>query len=275
MNNKLSINQNTIKIEENNLGVLYYELGKGVEGTVYKYSDNKVIKVLNREEVSIDTIIGRVNYFINIKVKNAVFPEDLVYNSKNEVIGYSMKLIIPNEYKSFFNLYECKDNKEFINYFKRIQETMKQLHKKNIFIGDFNPSNIMIDEHNNPVFIDTINYATPKFEFLLEPYNSMIYEKVFKRKCSLLDNDKFMFAFLLLSFFVSFNDLEKAIKNPSYFKEIINNLHISAVSKNILNKIFSQSDEKEYIDVVLNDLKKSNQTKYDNKFGKIIRIIFK
>mgnify|MGYP001102001441 CR=1 FL=1 len=274
MNNKLSYNQNTIKIEENDLGVLYYELGTGVEGTVYKYSDNKVIKVLNREEVSIDTIIYRVNYFINIKVKNVVFPEDLVYNSKNEVIGYSMKLIIPNEYKSFFNLYECKDNKKFINYFERIQETMKELHKKNIFIGDFNPNNIMIDNDNNPVFIDTINYATPEFSFLLEPYNSMIYEKVFKRKCSLLDNDKFMFAFLLLSFFVSFNDLEKAIKNPDYFKKIINDLDISSLSKSTLNKIFSQNDEKEYIDIVLNDLRKSKQTKYDNKFGKIIQIIF-
>lgn len=274
MNNKLSYNQNTITIEKNDLGVLYPELGKGVEGTVYKYSDNKVIKILNREEISIDTIINRLNYFISIKVENVVFPEDLVYNSKNEIIGYSMKLIIPNKYKSFFNLYECKNNEEFIDYFKKAQESMKELHKRDIFIGDFNPNNIMIDKDNNPIFIDTINYATSEFDFLLKPYNSMIYEKVFKRKCSLLDNDIFMFAFLLLSFFVSFNDLEKAIKNPNYFKEIINNLDISSSSKNTLNKIFSQNDEKEYIDIVLNDLKKSKQTKYDNKFGKIIRIIF-
>lgn len=274
MKNKLIDKQSKLIIDEDNLGVLYEELGKGVEGTAYKYNDSKVIKILNREEMPIDTIIDRVKYLINVKVKNVVFPEDLVYNSKDEVLGYSMKLIIPNEYKSFFNLYECKDNKEFINYFARIQETIKELHQKDIYIGDFNPNNIMIDEHNNPVFIDTINYATPEFAFLLEPYNSMIYEKLFKRKCSLLNNDKFMFAFLLLSFLVSFNDLEKAIKNPNYFKELINNLNISEASKNILNKIFSPNDEKEYIDDVLNDLKKNKQTKYDNKFGKIIRIIF-
>lgn len=122
MNNKLSYNQNTIIIKENDLGILYQELGKGIEGTVYKYSDNKVIKILNREEMPIDTIIDRVNYFISIKVENVVFPEDLVYNSKNEIIGYSMKLIIPNKYKSFFNLYECKNNEEFIDYFKKFKK---------------------------------------------------------------------------------------------------------------------------------------------------------
>lgn len=271
MDNKI---ENNIVINENDLGILYPDLGSGVEGTVYKYNNTKVIKIFNKDETSLDTIIDRVKYLINIKVKNVVFPEQLVCNSKNEVIGYSMKLIIPNKYKSFFNLYECLDNEEFINYFIGIQETMKELHKKDIFIGDFNPNNIMIDEYDNPVFIDTINYRTPKFDFLIEPYNSFVYEKLFKRKCSLLDNDKFMFAFLLLCFFVSFEDLENAIKNPNYFKEIINNLKLSGESKDILNKIFSHNNEKEYLDNVLNDLKKNNHIKYDNKFGKIIRIIF-
>ncbi len=88
MDNKI---ENNIVINENDLGILYPDLGSGVEGTVYKYNNTKVIKIFNKDETSLDTIIDRVKYLINIKVKNVVFPEQLVCNSKNEVIGYSMK----------------------------------------------------------------------------------------------------------------------------------------------------------------------------------------
>lgn len=63
--------------------------------------------------------------------------------------------------------------------------------------------------------------------------------------------------------------------NPNYFKDIINKLNISTPSKDILKKIFSQNDKKDYIDIVLDDLKANEHVKYDNKFGSIIRIIFK
>ncbi len=262
-----------IEIDESDLGTLYPELGKGVEGTVYEYK-NQVLKILDGKEVSLPTIIDRLKYLVNIKVSNVVFPENLVYNTDKKIIGYSMKLVIPNEYKSFFNLLECKDNKKFVDYFINIQETMKELHKKRIYVGDFNPNNIMIGKDENPVFIDTINYATPEFDFLLKPYNSMIYEKLFSCNCSLLDNDKFMFAFLFLSYFIPFNDLEKAIKDAAYFKKIIDKFNISNQSKEILNKIFSSSDNKEYLDNVLLDFKDNEHPKYDNKFGRIIKTIF-
>jgi len=274
MKNQFLEQQNKIVIDENDLGTFYQEIGKGVEGTVYKYQENKVIKILHPKEVSLNTIIDRANFLMHIKVNHVTFPEDFVWNMKNEVIGYSMKFILPNQYKSFFNLYECQDHKEFIHYFILIQETIKELHRQDIFIGDFNPNNIMIDQENHPVFVDTINYATPKFDFLLESFNSMIFEKLFQKKCSLLDNDKFMFAFLLLSFFVSFRDLEKAVHNTEYFKEIIERFDISNASKDVLKNIFSNNEEKEYIDIVLRDLSEKNHPKYDNKFGQIIHMIF-
>ena len=50
-----------IIIDEKDLGVLYKEVGKGVEGTVYKYNANKVIKIFNRnEEMNLTTIIDRI-----------------------------------------------------------------------------------------------------------------------------------------------------------------------------------------------------------------------
>lgn len=272
---QLDILSNTIFINEKDLNILYSELGKGVEGIVYKYTNDKVIKIFNeKEELDLSTIIDRIKYLVNVKINNFAFPENLVCNSKNQIIGYSMKLITYNEYKSFFNLSECKNNDEFINYFIKAQESLKKLHRNNIFVGDFNPNNIMIDKDNNPIFIDTINYSTPAFNFLLEPFSAKIYEKIFKSKCTLLDNDKFMFAFLFMSFFISPGDLEKAIKNPNYFKEIIDNFDISDISKITLKRIFSIKNNKEYIDDVLEDFKRNDYSKYDNKFGKIIKMIF-
>lgn len=269
--------KNCIMIDEEMLGNLYAELGSGREGIVYKYNDKLAIKIFKKDEVDISNVIERIKYLINIepKVKNVVFPEHTVVNNNQEIIGYSMQLIKFNKYKSFFNLFECKNNDEFINYFIQIQETMKELHKNNIFIGDFNPNNIMIDQDNKPIFIDTLNYATPKYGFFHESYNSLIYEKIFKTKCSHLDNDKFMFSLLFLTFFISFEDLEHAIDDANYFKIIIQNLDISNSSKNVLNKIFSPENNKDYIDEILADFKKKKHFKYDNKFGKIIHRIFK
>lgn len=276
MDNEL-INNNCIVIDEKGLGNLYVELGSGREGIVYKYNDNLAIKIFKKEEIDFSNIIERIKYLVTIKpkVKNVIFPEQIVINTKDEIIGYSMKLIEFNKYKSFFNLIECKNNDEFIEYFKQAQETMKELHKNNIFIGDFNPNNIMIDKDNTPLFIDTVNYAISKYGFLHESYNSLIYEKIFKVKCSNLDNDKFMFSFLFLTFFISFEDIESAIEDANYFKIIIENLDISNSSKSILNKIFSSSSNKDYLDEVFDDFKKKEHLKYDNKFGKIIHRIFK
>ncbi len=271
------IDNNYILIDENKLGNVYIELGSGREGIVYEYNDNLVIKIFRKEEVNFSDMIERIKYLINIKtkVKNIIFPQHIVMNTKHEIIGYSMELILFNKYKSFYNLFECKSNDEFINYFKQIQETMKKLHKNNIFIGDFNPNNIMINNDNIPIFIDTVNYANEKFGFLYKSYNSLIYEKIFKCKCSYLDNDKFMFSFLFLIFFVPFQELVTAMDNPNYFKVIINDFNISDSSKKILNKIFSSESNKDYLDEVFEDFKENEHLKYDNKFGKIIERIFK
>lgn len=275
--NDSSTNNNYIIIEENKLGNQYIEIGSGREGIVYKYNDALAIKIFKKDEIDFSNIRERLKYLIDteIKVNNVVFPKHVVINSSNEILGYSMKLIKFNKYKSFFNLYECKNNEEFINYFKQIQDTMKELHKNNIFIGDFNPNNIMIDKDNKPLFIDTINYATEKYGFLHESYNSLIYEKLFKEKCSKLDNDKFMFSFLFLTFFISFEDLEIAIKDANYFKIIIEKLDISNSSKQILNKIFSTENNKDYLDEIFEEFKKKEHLKFDNKFGKIMKRLFK
>lgn len=272
--NKKTINN--IVIDESKLGNIYPILGSGREGIVYKYNDNKVIKIFNKKEIDYSNIIDRISYLIslNLNIKNVVFPQNFVINTKNEIIGYSMKLIKYNKYKSFFNLNECESNEEFINYFYQVQETVKKLHKNNIFIGDFNPNNIMIDEDNNPVLIDTVNFKTSKFDFLHESYNSLIYEKMFNTKCSSINNDKFMFSFLFLSYFISSKDLEQAIKNPKYFKILIDTLNIRNSSKKILYTIFSKENNKEYLDNIFIDLKKKEHIRYNNKFGIIIHKIF-
>lgn len=263
-----------MKIDENDLGKKYPEIGKGIESTIYKYSCYIAVKIFNKEEINLDNITERIKYLANFKVKNVVFPISLVFNFKNEFIGYTMKLITFNNYKSFFNLWECKDNTEFINYFIKAKEILKELHSNKIYVGDFNPNNIMIKENKEPVFIDTINYATPEFNFLYEPFSAKIHEKIFKRKCSYENNDKFMFAFLFMSYFIPFNRLKKAINNPNYFYEIINGFPITQSSKNTLMTIFSPNPNKEYIDNVLKDFKKIDYPKQDNKFGKLIKMIF-
>lgn len=268
-------NDKTIIINVNDLDTKYLRSGKGIEGIVYEYTPDKVIKILDPKEVSIESVMNRVHYFINVKIDNVIFPEDTVLDDKGNVLGYSMKNVRTNKYKSFFNLLECLDNKEFVDYFIKAQETMKKLHDKNIFIGDFNPNNIMIDEDDNPVFIDTINYATEEFSFTFIPFSAMLFEHIFNKKIELLDNDIFMFTFLFLSYYISFDDLIEAVNNPDNFKNIIDKFNIRDESKKILKDIFSLNGKKNYIDDILKDFRENEHVKYDNKYGFLIKTIFK
>ena len=84
-----------------------------------------------------------------------------------------------------------------------------------------------------------------------------------------------MFSFLFLTFFTSFEDLEIAIKDANYFKIIIEKLDISNSSKQILNKIFSTENNKDYLDEIFEEFKKKEHLKFDNKFGKIMKRLFK
>ena len=43
----------------------------------------------------------------------------------------------------------------------------------------------------------------------------------------------------------------------------------------ILNKIFSTENNKDYLDEIFEEFKKKEHLKFDNKFGKIIKILFK
>lgn len=268
-------NINCIHIKSNDLGNIYQKLGSGVEGNVYKYSSNQAIKIYNNDEnINLDLIVERIKFFSQIEINNVAFPQGIVCNEKDDIIGYIMPLINQNKIGSFFNLIECKDNEEFINYFIKANDTMRNLHQRGIYVGDYNPNNIMIDTYNQPIFIDTINYASSEFSFLLYPYNSMMHEKIYGHKCSLIDNEKFMFTLLFLSYFTPIEKLEKAINSKS-FKDIIDDFKISNEAKNILNKIMSDCDNKDYLDLVLEEFLKNEHKKYDNKFFMLVKIIFK
>lgn len=133
------------------------EMFESYESDVYIINENeqkKVIKIfnknidLNNKLKKICLIKERLNNFNNV-----VTASEIVYY-EDQFIGYTMPYI---EGK-YINSYYLKRKKEIIKILKKVSNTLKELHKKNIICGDFE-NNILIDKLDNIFFIDHDNFS--------------------------------------------------------------------------------------------------------------------
>ena len=98
---------------------------------------------------------------------------------------------------------------------------------------------------------------------------------------NLWETDWTDFGYFFISHFSFFINVSKANEllpdplGPTQFKRIIEKLDIGNSSKQILNKIFSTENNKDYLDEIFEEFKKKEHLKFDNKFGKIMKILFK
>ena len=89
----------------------------------------------------------------DIKDENLINLHDLMYNTDGELIGYTMEKV---KGENSDPLYFSRRDK--INYLSQIRDMMLRLNEKNIFIGDFNPKNFVVDENKKVICTNTDNF---------------------------------------------------------------------------------------------------------------------
>ena len=139
-------------------------LAEGGEAVIYKsQNSDRVIKVY-KDCVDIKDKFKRLNNLMTkILPSNVIVPLDLVYDSNKRFIGYEMKAIIGEDLKRLGNKKFIKANnittKDILGMLVKLRDLVKELHKHNIIISDFNDGNVLFDKDFNLYFIDVDSWT--------------------------------------------------------------------------------------------------------------------
>lgn len=146
--------------------VLGLMLGKGGEGSVYDAGNGMVAKIFAPER---NTALRRDKLELMltrpISCKGVCYPTALLYNERNEFVGYLMpraegreldkSLFKPMLMDKYFPGWTRTDSVQLCI---TILEKVQYLHSKNILLGDINGSNILVKSPTEVYFVDTDSY---------------------------------------------------------------------------------------------------------------------
>ena len=150
---KINLNKNSF-ISSGGEGNIYAK-----KGVVYKIYQNPkaVIPHSKMKELS------------SIQNSNVIKPEKLVLDTKNKLIGYTMRHV-PNTYAlcqifpKAFRDRTGMDIKNVLHLVQKMQKTISDIHKQNILIVDLNEMNFLVDKKFDDIFfIDVDSYQTQNF----------------------------------------------------------------------------------------------------------------
>lgn len=152
-------------------GSKYYlkkQLGRtGGEGSVYLTDNNDYVCKIYKSDKNTNFKFNKIKLITEKKIslKEVCFPEVIIYNKNNEFVGYLMRRAEGIEIKTSVFIPPLLRRK-FPHWTRlhlavvalTILDVVKNLHIKNIILGDINPSNILIKNELNIYFIDTDSF---------------------------------------------------------------------------------------------------------------------
>ena len=143
----------------------------------------------------------------NINCEGVCFPIALLYNDKEEFVGFLMNkaegkelqkcLFIPQLLKKYFPDWKKKDTVQLC---LTILKKFKYLHDRNIILGDINPNNILVVSPNEVYFVDTDSYQIEGYPCPVGTINYTapeIQRKKFDTFLRTMGNEQFAVATLL------------------------------------------------------------------------------
>lgn len=148
------------------------ELGSGGEAIVYLTNTPYVAKIYKNDNITkrkyekIKLMLSK-----NINCSGICYPVEIIYNSKNEFVGYLMPQAKGQELQKSVFGQKPLFLKKFPDWKKRdtvelcvtILEKIKYLHDRNIIMGDINPANILVVSPKEVYFVDTDSYQVEDF----------------------------------------------------------------------------------------------------------------
>lgn len=191
-----------IKFDKNNIIKVYTE---GMESIIYYYRYKTKIVFLkhfkreldfgDHKEIVSDEILNNKKRKIELipeidEFNNEIEILDLVYDERNNFIGYTMKI---DELKTADKISNKKIKIEIL---KQLREKVEMFNENDIYIGDFNPKNIIITS-NGIKLCDLDNIRIDELDFDLKSCSQQLYLK----KCKNINNiDNYSFNLFTVSY---------------------------------------------------------------------------
>lgn len=132
-------------------------LTEGGEGYIYEYN-GKVIKTF-KSHIDIVAKERKVNALMKASLpKEVIKPIDTVLDMRGRFIGYCMEKVNGEEFKRLLNRKFVTANNittnDILGLLVKVKETLEEVHKQNMYVGDLNDQNILFDTAGNIYLID-------------------------------------------------------------------------------------------------------------------------
>ena len=145
-------------------------VGKGGEGTVYVIGKNLACKIYSLSKLT-KSKIEKIKLMISKPIydQDICWPIDLVMNTYNEIVGYTMPIAKGYLLSKIQNRAFMQENfpkwkkKDIVTLAFTIVEKFYYLHERNIIVGDINTRNIMFTSPTQVYFVDTDSYQIEGF----------------------------------------------------------------------------------------------------------------
>jgi len=146
------------------------QVGHGGEGNVYMIDKNLACKIYSLSKLT-NAKIEKIKLMISKPIydQDICWPIDLVMNTYNEVVGYTMPIakghiLSKVQNRAFMQEYFPKwKKKDIVTLAYTIVEKFYYLHERNIIVGDINTRNIMFTSPTQVYFVDTDSYQIEGF----------------------------------------------------------------------------------------------------------------
>lgn len=150
-----------MKISKRSISLLN-QIAEGGEGIIYEYQ-NDILKIY-KNNVDIATKERKVLTLMTKQLpQEVVAPKEAVYDDGGKFIGYIMPKVQGNELKSYVNKKFLKVNnittKDILEILDRLKNVVEELHKADIYIGDLNDQNVLVDFQNKIYLIDCDSWS--------------------------------------------------------------------------------------------------------------------
>lgn len=148
------------------------ELESGGEAIVYLTNTPYVAKIYKNDNITkrkyekIKLMLSK-----NINCSGICYPVEIIYNSKNEFVGYLMPQAKGQELQKsvfgpkplFLKKFPDWKKRDTVELCVTILGKIKYLHDRNIIMGDINPANILVVSPKEVYFVDTDSYQVEDF----------------------------------------------------------------------------------------------------------------
>lgn len=158
------------------------QIGSGGEADIFDIGNGQALKLFKRKdhidyqgnifaqkgaEDRLRIHQAKLSLFPKNLPKNVIVPNELAYDTKGLIRGYSMDLLKNPEpiftFSQPLSYVFGREEDWLIKVFALMHKTVTDLHNKKIIIGDFNDLNVLITNKTTPWFIDADSYQFGSF----------------------------------------------------------------------------------------------------------------